>query len=62
MEFKCPKCQTVIYSRKHKTCGHCGEALPVELLLTPDQVRELEEQRKVEQKRVKEFDLGGDSV
>jgi hypothetical protein len=35
--------------------------LPPELLLTDDQIRALDEQRKQEHRRAKEFDLGDDS-
>jgi hypothetical protein len=46
MEFKCPTCNSIIYSRKHKLCGQCGATLPPELLLTPAQIRVLEEEQK----------------
>jgi len=61
MDFKCPKCQSLIYSRKHKTCSQCGEVLPPELLLTDEQIRTIAEQRKREHQRAKGFDLGDDS-
>jgi hypothetical protein len=61
MEFKCPKCQAVIYSRKHKVCGNCGAALPTELLLTATQIQEFEKQRARERKRAREFQLPADS-
>jgi hypothetical protein len=57
MDFKCPKCQGIIYSRKHKVCGQCGAALPKELLLTEDQVRALDKQLAAEKKRAREFKL-----
>jgi hypothetical protein len=61
MQFQCPKCQSVIYSRKEKTCGRCGEILPPEILLTSEQIQDMDEQRKSEKKRSNDFDLGGPS-
>jgi hypothetical protein len=62
VNFVCPKCQAVIYSRKHQHCGACGAELPAELLLSEDQVRKLEAWRKAEGRRAKDFDLGSDSL
>ncbi len=44
-EFRCPKCHSLIYSRKPKICGHCGALLPPELLLTDQQAQALAEKR-----------------
>lgn len=57
MEFKCPNCQFIIYSRRHKLCGQCGAELPKELLLTEAQVQALDEQLAAEKKRTAEFNL-----
>jgi hypothetical protein len=46
MSFKCPNCETEIYSRAHKTCHTCGSELPRELLLPGAQLRILEENAK----------------
>ena len=46
MEFKCPECHSLIYSRRAKICGQCGASLPAELLLTDEQVRTLDDDRK----------------
>lgn len=37
MTPKCPKCGSIIYSRRNVLCGVCGERLPSELLFTPEQ-------------------------
>ena len=37
MTPKCPKCGSVIYSRRNVLCGMCGERLPQELLFTPQE-------------------------
>jgi transcription initiation factor TFIIIB Brf1 subunit/transcription initiation factor TFIIB len=54
MEFKCPTCQSIIYSRKQKVCGQCGAALPPELRLTDAQIRFFEEEQKKADKRARE--------
>jgi hypothetical protein len=56
----CPKCGSVIYSRRHATCGNCGEKLPADLLLTKEQIAALDEQMKLEAERAKNLQLGGD--
>jgi hypothetical protein len=55
MEFRCPYCNSPIYSRKNKICGVCEKPLPAGLLLTDDQVKFLNEQVGQEEKRTKEF-------
>jgi predicted nucleic acid-binding Zn ribbon protein len=62
MEFKCPHCQSIIYSRRHKVCGTCGVALPKDLLLTPAQIQKLDKERAREKKRSREFNLPSDSL
>ena len=57
MEFRCPKCDSLIYSRKQKSCGQCGVALPPELLLSDAQIVALKKQREIEMKRAREFQL-----
>ncbi len=37
MEHKCPKCGSLIYSRKNVLCGVCGERLPSELLFSAEE-------------------------
>jgi uncharacterized Zn finger protein (UPF0148 family) len=37
MDLKCPKCGSVIYSRRNVLCGSCGERLPEELLFNAEQ-------------------------
>jgi hypothetical protein len=39
---QCPSCRALIYSRRHKLCGVCGEALPAELLFSGVEVRRIE--------------------
>jgi predicted amidophosphoribosyltransferase len=55
MEFRCPYCNSPIYSRKNKICGVCEKPLPKELLLTDEQIALLKKQTDAEEKRAKEF-------
>lgn len=36
-EHRCPKCGSVIYSRRNVLCGVCGERLPKEVLFTAEE-------------------------
>jgi ssDNA-binding Zn-finger/Zn-ribbon topoisomerase 1 len=54
IEYRCPKCNRLLYDRKHKKCGWCGADLPEELLFTKEEIdkmekesAELEEQRRL---------------
>jgi predicted amidophosphoribosyltransferase len=55
MEFRCPYCQSPIYSRKNKICGVCEKPLSAELLLSERQVAFLKKQDDEMEKRAKEF-------
>jgi len=55
MEFRCPNCQSPIYSRKNKICGVCEKPLPKELLLSEQQATLLNRQEEDMGKRAKEF-------
>ncbi len=46
MEFRCPRCRSLIYSRRSKVCGQCGTVLPPELVLTDEQAETLKQQRR----------------
>ena len=64
MEFRCPNCHSLIYSRKNKICGVCERPLPEELILNGDQIALLKKQMEHEEKRANEFklpDLPGNS-
>lgn len=51
MTPKCPKCGSVIYSRKNVLCGVCCERLPADLLFTPEEREKVEEDMKVLKER-----------
>jgi len=66
MEHKCPKCGSVIYSRRNVLCGVCGERLPTELLFTAEEravvERDLAEaRRRARQSRASESSSSGDA-
>jgi hypothetical protein len=33
-ELRCPRCDSILYARRHKLCGVCGEELPAALLFS----------------------------
>ena len=41
-DLRCPGCRGVIYTRRHKLCGVCGEELPGELLFSESQALRIE--------------------
>lgn len=55
MEFRCPNCQSPIYSRKNKICGVCEKPLPEALLLSGEQAAFLKKKDDLIEKRAKEF-------
>jgi len=42
MTPKCPKCGSIIYSRRNVLCGVCGERLPANLLFSEAQKQKVE--------------------
>jgi predicted nucleic acid-binding Zn ribbon protein len=32
--LRCPTCKSILYARRHKLCGVCGEALPQTMLFS----------------------------
>ena len=55
MEFRCPHCNSPVYSRKTKICGVCEKPLPKDLLFSDQEVANLKKQMEQEEKRAKEF-------
>ena len=41
-EKHCPHCGSIIYSRRHKLCGSCGEALPERCLFSPQEAQSVQ--------------------
>ena len=50
-ELRCPHCDSVIYSRRHKLCGSCSRELPEELLFNSVEAERLENLLRTEQQR-----------
>ena len=42
MAPKCPKCGSIIYSRRNVLCGVCGERLPAEFLFSEAEKQKVE--------------------
>ena len=61
MEFRCPHCNSIVYSRRNKLCGVCGAELPPEVLFTKEEAEAWEKQMLKEKKRAQEFWLPSDS-
>ncbi len=60
MEHKCPKCGSVVYSRKSALCGVCGERLPKELLFKPEEKQKVESDYREARRRANEASRPGD--
>jgi predicted nucleic acid-binding Zn ribbon protein len=39
---RCPFCESIIYSRRHRLCGVCNEALPRSCLFSEEQAQSVE--------------------
>lgn len=66
MEHKCPKCSSVIYSRKNVLCGVCGERLPAKSLFTAKERAAVERgltdtRRRARQSRALDGSSSGDA-
>ncbi len=49
--LKCPKCGSVIYSRRIPVCGRCGEELPAALMFDPKTRKRIESEIEQDQER-----------
>ena len=45
-DYRCPKCHSLIHSRRARLCGQCGAILPTEMVLTDRQVEARDADRK----------------
>jgi hypothetical protein len=50
-EQRCPFCDAIIYSRRHKLCGVCSSVLPDECVFTPQQAESVESLLQEERQR-----------
>jgi hypothetical protein len=44
--MNCPHCNRLLYSRRHKTCGFCGGALPPEFVFSEEKIAELDAEKE----------------
>src|SRR4051794_19773109 len=59
MEFRCPKCQALTFSRRTKICGQCGMVFPPESVLTDEKAEKLLEERRWARELADKFGSGG---
>ena len=50
-ERHCPSCDSIVYSRRHRLCGVCGEALPKDCLFTATEAENVEMLLRTERQR-----------
>ena len=50
-QLKCPKCGSVIYSRRIPVCGRCGEKLPESLMFDAETRKKVEKVIESEKRR-----------
>jgi len=54
-ERRCPSCDSLVYSRRHKQCGSCGEPLPASCLFSADEANRVDALLKTERERHREW-------
>jgi hypothetical protein len=59
-QFKCPSCDSIVYSRKTRFCGVCGENLPKEFLFTSHETRKLQNLLQIEKQKHRQWLLKHD--
>lgn len=52
---RCPHCDSIIYSRRHKLCGVCGQSLPADYLFSETEAQRIERILRTEQSRHKKW-------
>jgi hypothetical protein len=50
-QSSCPHCGSIIYSRRNKLCGVCGESLPEQCLFTATEAEKVEQLLRAERRR-----------
>jgi predicted nucleic acid-binding Zn ribbon protein len=50
-ERHCPSCDSIVYSRRHRLCGVCGQVLPEDCLFTATEAESVEILLRTEQQR-----------
>ena len=57
MEYRCPKCNRLLYDRRRKNCGFCATDIPVELLFTEKELEKLNKERAELAEEQKQFQI-----
>src|SRR5262245_43532659 len=47
----CPSCDSIVYSRRHRLCGICGQLLPTDCLFTAVEAENVEMLLRTERER-----------
>jgi predicted nucleic acid-binding Zn ribbon protein len=50
-QLRCPECRAIVYSRRHRLCGVCGEELPINYLFSAQESVQVEELLEAERQR-----------
>jgi hypothetical protein len=50
-QLRCPTCRSIIYTRRHRLCGVCGEELPVSHLFSVPEAQRVKHTLVIEQQR-----------
>ena len=51
----CPACNSIIYSRRHRLCGVCGNSLPEDRLFTPTEAKAVTRLWSMEKQRYRQW-------
>ncbi len=53
VDFRCPQCDSIIYSRRSRLCGVCSQPLPESYLFNPHEAERLGKMLETEKRRHK---------
>jgi hypothetical protein len=51
----CPACHSIVYSRRQKLCGVCGEQLPPDTLFSPREAQAIDRLLSLEKQRYRQW-------
>lgn len=54
-ERRCPYCNSLVYTRRHKWCGACGRTLPASCLFTSDEAEKVDTLLRRERQRHRDW-------
>src|SRR2546429_9722504 len=53
LERRCPSCDSIVYSGRHRLCGLCGQVLPADCLFTATEAQNVEMLLRTERQRLR---------